>query len=48
MVTVDCPFCEGPLDGEALLEDGELRCDGCSITVELALDQITIPVAAAA
>ena len=48
MVTIECSFCEGSLDGEALIQDGELRCDGCSITVELALDEITIPVAAAA
>ena len=48
MVTIDCPFCEGPLDGEAFFLEGELRCDGCTVTVELAPDETPIAMAAAA
>ena len=37
MVTVDCPWCDGPMALEADAVDAS--CDGCSIRVELAPDR---------
>ena len=35
MVTIDCPFCDGPLP----VEDAEpLRCDACSVELAFAAD----------
>jgi hypothetical protein len=48
MVTIDCPFCDGALDGAALLRDAELSCDECAVVLELAPDEASIAVAAAA
>ncbi len=36
MVTVDCPWCDGPIALEA--DAADASCDGCSIRVELAPD----------
>ena len=48
MVTIECPFCDGALDAAALFRDGELSCDECSVGLELAPDEPSIVVAAAA
>jgi hypothetical protein len=48
MATIDCPFCEGPMDAEALFREGELRCKGCAVALELAPDEPANLVAAAA
>jgi hypothetical protein len=46
MVTVDCPWCDGPMALEADADDAS--CDGCSIRVELAPDRLPVITARAA
>jgi hypothetical protein len=46
MVTVDCPWCDGPMALEADAVDAS--CDGCSIRVELAPDRLPVMTARAA
>jgi hypothetical protein len=36
MITVDCPWCDGPMAFE--LDSDDVACDGCSVRVELAPD----------
>ena len=48
MVTIECPFCDGALDAEALFRDGELSCDECAVGLELAPEEPWITFAAAA
>jgi primosomal protein N' len=36
MLTLDCPWCDGPMTLEAAADD--VTCDGCSVRVELAPD----------
>jgi hypothetical protein len=36
MITLDCPWCDGPMALEA--ESDDVACDGCSVRVELAPD----------
>jgi hypothetical protein len=46
MVIVDCPWCLGPVAlGD---EDAELKCEGCSVSVEIAADEVAAEVARAA
>jgi primosomal protein N' len=46
MVMVECPWCDGPLPLEA---DGPgLRCEACSVAVDLAGDPASAPELAAA
>jgi hypothetical protein len=46
MPTIDCPWCTGPLmTDEALLV---VACDDCGVSVEVAPDPVTLPLAAAA
>jgi hypothetical protein len=36
MITIDCPFCDGPLAmDEALVT---VACDGCGVSIEIAPD----------
>jgi hypothetical protein len=44
MITVDCPWCDGPV---ALEHADVFRCDGCAVEVELAPD-VVLEVALAA
>jgi hypothetical protein len=47
MLTVDCPWCEGPMT----LDDGALAsatCDDCAVRVELAPDPAPVAPALAA
>ncbi len=46
MVTVDCPWCDGPMALEADRDDA--ACEGCSVRVELAPDRLPAVTAAAA
>jgi hypothetical protein len=47
MVTVDCPWCEGPAVVEMMAETTELRCDDCSVAVEVAGERTSaLPLAA--
>ena len=46
MVTLDCPWCDGPMALEA--EAGDAACEGCAIRVELAPDPSPAPIARAA
>ncbi len=46
MVTVDCPWCDGPMAIEADADDA--ACEGCSVRVELAPDRIPAVTARAA
>ena len=46
MVTVDCPWCDGPMALEADAVDAS--CDGCSVRVEIAPDPIPAVTARAA
>lgn len=39
MINIDCPWCEAPVAIGGL--DSVVRCDGCSIEVELAADDVT-------
>jgi len=48
MTTIECPWCDARLDAEALVHDGEARCDDCATLVELAPDGAEIAAAAAA
>jgi DNA-directed RNA polymerase subunit RPC12/RpoP len=36
MLTLECPWCDGPVTLEAEADD--VACDGCSVRVELAPD----------
>ena len=36
MINIDCPWCEAPVALDSL--ETVVRCDGCSIVVELADD----------
>lgn len=36
MINIDCPWCEAPVQLDSL--ESAIRCDGCSIEVELAAD----------
>jgi hypothetical protein len=46
MTTIDCPFCDQPVELE-LATATELACDGCLVHVEIAADPApTIAVAA--
>jgi hypothetical protein len=47
MITVDCPWCDGPALVEMMADDAELRCDECCLAVPLALET-EVPVARAA
>ena len=38
MVTLDCPWCDGPMALEADAVDAS--CDGCSVRVEIAPDPV--------
>jgi hypothetical protein len=40
MVTVDCPWCDGPMALEA--DAADAACDACSIRVELAPDRLPV------
>jgi hypothetical protein len=46
MITIDCPWCEATvhMDGR----EAALRCDGCSVEVELAPDEAAVEVRRAA
>ncbi len=46
MVTVDCPWCDGPMALEADAVDAS--CDGCSVRVEIAPDPVPVVTARAA
>jgi hypothetical protein len=46
MIKIDCPWCDGPVMMESL--ESVVRCDGCSIEVELAPDDVTHEVRRAA
>jgi hypothetical protein len=46
MVSVDCPWCDGPMALEADADDAS--CDACSIRVELAPDRSPVLTARAA
>lgn len=46
MVTLDCPWCDGPMALEAGADD--VACDGCSVRVELAPDPLPATIARAA
>jgi hypothetical protein len=46
MVTVDCPWCDGPVALEA--ESAVVRCDACRVAVDLAVDPAGAPDLAAA
>jgi sarcosine oxidase delta subunit len=46
MIKIDCPWCEAPLALDAL--ETVVHCDGCSIEVELAADDVTHEVRRAA
>lgn len=46
MVIVDCPWCDGPVPLEA--EGAGLRCEACSVAVDLAGDPASAPELAAA
>ena len=46
MVTLDCPWCDGPMALET--EASDAACDGCSVRVELAPDPIPPTIARAA
>lgn len=37
MIDIDCPWCEAPILLDSL--QPVIRCDGCSIEVELAADE---------
>ena len=37
MIMVDCPWCEAPVAVDGL--ETAIRCDGCSVEVELAPDE---------
>lgn len=37
MINIDCPWCEAPVALDSL-ESVVVRCDGCSIEIELAAD----------
>jgi hypothetical protein len=40
MVTLDCPWCDGPMALEADAVDAS--CDGCSVRVEIAPDPVPV------
>jgi hypothetical protein len=46
MINIDCPWCEAPVTLDSL--ETVVRCDGCSIEVELAADDVTHEVRRAA
>jgi hypothetical protein len=46
MVTVDCPWCDGPMALEVDAVDAS--CEGCSVRVELAPDPLPAVTARAA
>jgi hypothetical protein len=46
MVTLDCPWCDGPMALEAGAADAS--CDECSVRVELAPDPLPATIARAA
>jgi hypothetical protein len=46
MVTLDCPWCDGPMALET--EADGAACDGCSVRVELAPDPMPATIARAA
>ena len=46
MVTLDCPWCDGPMALEAGADDAS--CEGCSVSVELAPDPLPATIARAA
>ena len=47
MTTIDCPFCDQPLQLD-LATAVEVDCDTCQVRVELAADPMPLVVAAAA
>jgi hypothetical protein len=46
MIKIDCPWCEAPVMVAGL--ETVVRCDGCSIEVELAVDDVSHDVRQAA
>jgi hypothetical protein len=46
MITIECPFCDEPVR----MEDGAdaVRCDGCSVEVEFAREEVSPVIAQAA
>ncbi len=46
MITLDCPWCDGPMALETGAADA--ACDGCSVRVELAPDPVPAKAALAA
>ena len=46
MINIDCPWCEAPVAIDGL--ETVVRCEGCSIEVELAADDVTHEVRRAA
>lgn len=46
MVTLDCPWCDGPMALEAEAVDAD--CEACGVRVELAPDPLPRPIARAA
>jgi hypothetical protein len=47
MTTIDCPFCDHPVELE-LTGAVEIACDACLVHVEIAPDPTPVVVAAAA
>lgn len=46
MTTIECPICDERLDADALLGDGEARCESCTVFLELAADDEALAAAA--
>jgi hypothetical protein len=46
MVTLECPWCDGPMALEAEAKD--VACEACGVRVELAPDPLPRPIARAA
>jgi hypothetical protein len=46
MINIDCPWCEAPVALDSLAT--VVRCDGCSIEVEIAADDVSHEVRRAA
>jgi hypothetical protein len=50
MIHVECPWCDGPavVDAGTVPGEGQVRCEGCGVAVELAPELATEPIARAA
>ena len=46
MIHIDCPWCDAPVEVNG--RETTIRCDGCSVEVELAADEVVHEVSRAA